>query len=253
MDGGSSSIPAPRSTPVWVKEIFDKLVVVDKKRPELPFLRGSQPPWVERIMMDMMNPFFSKAKIERGMILTPQALGEIIGKQGVLWLSVEQLLHEIRKDREKYFELRTNLERQTTPEQFKQLGEYWRVVVEEWRPGFRAFVKEATGRLLEEEMEDWVAFCEGLSKSEAKIPVDPESKDFPRTTTRIYFIMMVNWRVIGGLRSVRELHEWLRRVCGSQVIGELKRVEKMCQRIGLSFGKPGRPRKSEIQTEPPAG
>lgn len=62
--------------------------------------------------------------------------------------------------------------------------------------------------------------------------------------TEIYLVMLHFWRRVDGMKSVHELHQWLIRVFGSQRIGDLKRIEKICQRIGLSYRKPGRPRKA---------
>lgn len=227
----------------WVRDLLEKLIIVDQKRPEFPFLQGDPPLWVKKVCMDFFTPSFVKTKLNWEMIVTPQVLGEIIGNQSVIWLGVEQILFEIRKKPEKYHQIAEDLKRQTTPEQFNQLNDLWRQLIDQWRPAFRGFLKELAAKLLELEMEQWLAFGEGASQMAKKLPDDPESKDFPRTTTRIYFIMMVCWRAIEKFQTVHEFHEWLRKACGSQIVGDQKRVEKMCQRIGLSFGKPGRPKK----------
>jgi hypothetical protein len=55
--------------------------------------------------------------------------------------------------------------------------------------------------------------------------------------------MLLCWQLIERMDSVRQLHEVLVKVIGARKIGEQKRIEKICQRIGLSFRKPGRPKK----------
>jgi hypothetical protein len=67
--------------------------------------------------------------------------------------------------------------------------------------------------------------------------------DIERTNTRIYMLLLVAWESVENLGSVRALHMALCRVFGNHMVGQLKRVEKMCQRLGLSFGPRGRPRK----------
>ena len=59
----------------------------------------------------------------------------------------------------------------------------------------------------------------------------------------IYVFMLIFWKAIDRLNSVRDLHELLVKVFGAGRIGDQKRIEKICQRIGLSFRKAGRPRK----------
>ena len=53
---------------------------------------------------------------------------------------------------------------------------------------------------------------------------------------------MVYHPFIERLGSVSALHTWLRKVMGEYRTGDLKRIEKICQRIGLHFRKPGRPK-----------
>jgi hypothetical protein len=62
-------------------------------------------------------------------------------------------------------------------------------------------------------------------------------------TFEIYVFMLIFWQAIDRLDSVRQLHELLVKVFGATRIGDQKRIEKICQRIGLSFRKVGRPKK----------
>ncbi len=55
--------------------------------------------------------------------------------------------------------------------------------------------------------------------------------------------MLMFWRAIERMDSVRQFHEVLLKVFGASRIGDQKRVEKICQRMGLSFRKVGRPKK----------
>lgn len=64
--------------------------------------------------------------------------------------------------------------------------------------------------------------------------------------TDIYFALMIWWRFVPRLGSVAALHKWLSRVLTPAKVGELKRVEKLTQRLGLRFRSRGRPKK--IQT-----
>jgi hypothetical protein len=68
--------------------------------------------------------------------------------------------------------------------------------------------------------------------------------------TDIYFAMMIWWRYVARLNSVAELHLWLSRVLTPAKVGELKRVEKISQRIGLRFRQRGRPKKIQTQMVP---
>lgn len=63
-------------------------------------------------------------------------------------------------------------------------------------------------------------------------------------STDILFLLGMFWRVVVRFRSVTDLHLWLTRLLGPQKVGDKKRVEKICERVGLSFRKRGRPRKN---------
>jgi hypothetical protein len=61
--------------------------------------------------------------------------------------------------------------------------------------------------------------------------------------TAIYLLLMLNWREMFKVESVTQLHRWLTLLFGRNRIGEKKRIEQLCARIGLRFRKVGRPKK----------
>lgn len=62
--------------------------------------------------------------------------------------------------------------------------------------------------------------------------------------TDLYLTMLMWWRFVARFHSVTELHLWLTRVLGSQRVGDKKRIEKICERIGLTLRERGRPREN---------
>lgn len=67
--------------------------------------------------------------------------------------------------------------------------------------------------------------------------------------TEIYLLLVMFWRIVVRFESVTQLHLWLGRFLGPRV-GEKKRVEKICERIGLSLTTRGRPRKNPTPALP---
>lgn len=63
----------------------------------------------------------------------------------------------------------------------------------------------------------------------------------------VYRALLENWREVAALRSVTELHQWLRMRVPSQANTpeRLARLQKLCQRVGLRFRERGRPRKKK--------
>ena len=89
-------------------------------------------------------------------------------------------------------------------------------------------------------------FLLGFSDAFSRKPRTFKLGNTGNTTAEIYVFMLSFWQAIENLDSVRQLHEVLVKVFGASRIGEQKRIEKICQRMGLIFRKRGRPKK--IQT-----
>lgn len=62
--------------------------------------------------------------------------------------------------------------------------------------------------------------------------------------TDLYLTLLMWWRFVARFQSVTELHLWLTRVLGRQRVGDKKRIEKICERIGLTLRERGRPREN---------
>jgi hypothetical protein len=62
--------------------------------------------------------------------------------------------------------------------------------------------------------------------------------------TQVYLQLVIFWRFVVRFPSVSQLHEWLVHSQGASLIGDKKRIEKICQRIGLKLSEPGRPTKN---------
>jgi hypothetical protein len=76
------------------------------------------------------------------------------------------------------------------------------------------------------------------------------STDRSDLASEIYFALVSWWRFVVRFKSLTELHEWLTKILGEQKVGDRKRVEKICERIGLKFRKRGRPRNPTRLTLP---
>ncbi|WP_404422014.1 hypothetical protein [Nibricoccus sp. IMCC34717] len=74
---------------------------------------------------------------------------------------------------------------------------------------------------------------------------DQSPNDRSDEATKVHLYLALSWVVVSKMKSVTDLHHFLCSVMGAQVVGEKKRVEKICERIGLNFRPPGRPKKSD--------
>ena len=76
--------------------------------------------------------------------------------------------------------------------------------------------------------EDMTEFLLAFSKGFASKPKTLSIANIGNPTFEIYVFMLMYWRIVGALKSVRELHDVLVKVFGAHRIGELKRIEKIC-------------------------
>jgi RNA-binding protein YlmH len=90
-----------------------------------------------------------------------------------------------------------------------------------------------------------VAFFNGYNRALQKRMYCGRSPIFFETTaTRLYVILVLLAPKMHHVKSVAMLHRILCKALGDRVVGDIKRLEKLCQRIGLTFRKAGRPPKS---------
>jgi hypothetical protein len=115
-----------------------------------------------------------------------------------------------------------------------------------WYEALQRLAGRALKSCVYQSYKDMSAFLLAFGKAFSRKPKTVSGfEDFGKTTFRIYHFMLWNWRAIAGLGSVRELHELLRKAIGEYKAGDLKRIEKICQRSGLHLRKPGRPKASK--------
>lgn len=88
-------------------------------------------------------------------------------------------------------------------------------------------------------------FLEGLAKASKEPWLNPTHSPAD-TAFPIYATLLYYEDEIEKCGSVPDLHRWLCDLCGERQIGDIKRLEKLCQRIGLKFRGRGRPRKPKV-------
>ena len=186
---------------------------------------------------------FPVAKLKEELKLTPRRLAAIIGHQCAIGV---WLMEWLEKEVQKPHEVDTS---KLTPEQLKKGEEFLTKLTDDWHPALRRLAKTALCSCVDQPYGDMKEFLLAFSAAYAQKPIGPGLGSFGSSAIEIYNFMLFYWRIIDRLNSVHHLHEVLVKVFGPYRTGDLKRTEKICQRIGLHYRKPGRPKKIEtIQT-----
>lgn len=87
-------------------------------------------------------------------------------------------------------------------------------------------------------------FYKGLSRGLQGVRDENGNYLRERDNTRLLITIWVNWPSVKQLKSRSQLYNWLCFIHGRQVVGEYKRIEKICERYSITFRKPGRPKKN---------
>ena len=86
-------------------------------------------------------------------------------------------------------------------------------------------------------------FLTGFAKGFATKPADLRASNLVRSTTPIYLLFLQGWRSVSKFERIEDFHAALCRHLGSNNVGKIPRIAKLCQRIGLRFRSRGRPPK----------
>jgi len=223
---------------------FRRLEGLAPVRNMLPGENG--PTWLGNVQSEYVRATHPAADLVGAKELTPARLGGLLGHQcaNAVWMMevFAKMIHQAEQTEE------SNLPALAAAD-LDKANETWRKF-NEWYTALRHLAGRVLKSVVYQSYEDMSAFLLAYSNAFNRKPkVTAGLGDFGNTTFAIYHFMLINWRVVDRLDSVSSLHELLRKHIGEYRTGDLKRVEKICQRIGLHYRKPGRPKRPRnIQT-----
>lgn len=228
----------------WLRQTAEEYIKLESSLPIKDLSSDEKcPSWVEYLEREMGATMFPVAKLKEESKLSVRSLAAIIGHQCALglWL-IDWLQTELKKpqlvDKAK-----------PTPEQIEKTEEFLNKLTNCWYPALRELAKKALSSCMDQPYDDAKEFLSAYAAAFAQKPSGLGTGNMGSSAFNIYNFMLIHWRAIERLNSVHHLHEVLVKVFGPFRTGDLKRIEKICQRIGLHYRKSGRPQKNEtIQT-----
>lgn len=225
----------------WLSRLRDEFVNLEPLLSVPNFLPDDGlPTWVQNIEREIAAAMFPVVKVKKTTKLTPKGMGAMIGHTcgyGV-WLVeiVETIPNEIEDE---------NLASKFTPEQLARGEKLLLSIFNDWYPALRRFAKRALCSAVDQNYEDMSEFLLAYSQAFSRKPKTRNANEIGNSATEIYFRMIAQWRFVNAMNSVHELHQWLVKYFGPYRVGDLKRIEKICQRIQLNYRRPGRPKRSK--------
>jgi len=223
----------------WLNRLAGELLKLDELFPqELGVGRlpdEACPAWEEKVSGEIARILMPGAELKGTIRFTPKQMGAILGHQcanGVWMVEVLASLAAAALNTTQMPESGADTERENAfSEQFTA-----------WYSGLRRLAKRSLCSCVDQPYEDMTNFLGGFAAGFSRKPRTLGIGQFGSTNFEIYVLLLMYHPFIEQLGSVSALHAWLRRVMGEYRTGDLKRIEKICQRIDLRFRKPGRPK-----------
>jgi hypothetical protein len=215
----------------WLIEIVTLLELAERFMPEPYWLQGDFPPWVQTVAREVAKSYFPVAKLKAGKAWEPGEVGAMVGHQVAYWQWTCELL-SAKSENEPDLD---TLKKVFGDDIEERAVKFISTLAEDTIPAFMAALKFALSRACDQ---DYHVMCRFFGAFGRAIHRKPSSiNDIGRTTFLIYLILLMSWRTVENLGSIPNLHRTLKKCIylKPDVVGDIKRVEKMCERIGLSY------------------
>ena len=219
-------------TPEWLRRIVARMEAVENLQPEPYWMSGEFPPWVQHIARELAKTLFSVAKLSPDRAWHPGEVGAILGHQFAYWHYFFERMEAGARGPEPSPD---DLQKVFGPGVEERAIKHAELLFGKILPAFDKALKFAFCIATDQDYDSASSFFAAYGRAVLRKPAN--AGDIGRTNSTIYLVMLMSWRRVEELGSIPELH---RRLCrcaylGSRVVGDIKRVEKMCARIGLSY------------------
>jgi hypothetical protein len=219
------------STPEWLQRIVDRFSSVEDIFPDMEFMRGDWPAWTQNVARELVKGLYPTAHIKVGRRWEIGEVGALVGQDIAYLDSFAKAMESQQSVDVKWDQLR-----KVFGDDIEQRAEdFARKMIDEYFPAFTSAVQFSLTLAAEQDYVALKRFFKAFTRALERRPVTVG--DVGRTNTRLYWVLLLSWRRVEELGSIPELH---RRLCrtvflGPHLVGDLKRVEKICERVGLSY------------------
>jgi hypothetical protein len=209
----------------------------------------TEPAWISKVIAELVQQAMPAFRMRKAGRVTPRVAGLCLGQLSANLFVFSGLM---KRSMENVSALKT-LENHNTPAVQSALGatEALKQSLAASMPLLENFDRIAVGAfqsaLAQPSHAEAAEFFQGFAQGMSKPGLTNTFRLVGATTaTLIYLKLLVERRTVERFHSVRELRDFLlQQGLSEQVLGEPKRLEKLCERIKLSFTKRGRPKKTE--------
>ena len=238
----------------WLRQVFTQYDAIEKRQPKTFHSIGEDwPDWVVKLWPILFGMSHPGLKVKSAGKWTARDLGQFLGRQSALERLVwDEVPLSSRVEQEKELWIDSFADTFRTNTKLANSAEQAAIGMKKWRAVFKEFMDETLASARNRPYPESSAFLEAFGKANVIKPDDLATERRMGVGERIAYVMILFWRDISKFESVAQLHQFLSAAGKPMgIVITLKRVEKLCYRIGLKFKGRGRP-KGKIQTNSPA-
>jgi hypothetical protein len=227
-----------RRRKAWAESLLVEMERISGYLPPFGAMDEKTPSWVQAVEKQFALVMLPAAKLKKGQDITPKRLGAVVGHQCAIavwmmeWFNAEEKQKELEK---------IKVDKPVEDDSTAQYD------FEKWYLGMVRLAKKALCSSVNQTYDDMSDFLIGYAEGFRRKPRTLQIGDIGNTTFEIYVFMLMYWQLIETFSSVAHFHLVLVKMFGVQRVGDLKRVEKICERVGLTFREPGRPRTKKLK------
>jgi hypothetical protein len=237
----------------WCKRIIDELDPSDEIIAKSGFDPSKESEWVQKIYVELGQQAMPAFCVRRPKGYTPQEVGRCLGQQCANFYALGEMIDTPTPEKieqsvkvlEKYEANRNVPGVESFFKAVEPIGallsglmEYFPIFEKGLHNAFKAALDQPT-------REDAAEFFRGFAKGISKPGVSKRGLAGHTTATLIYEKLFVHRREVEQVENYPALKEFLiKNGVPESVVGTVRRLQKLCERVGLHLAKPGRPRKS---------
>lgn len=216
----------------WLVQLFDEYGKVQRLLPLYLLPSGIKyPEWLENVEREISLVLFPATSLKEAQVVTPSGIGAIMGQGCANGRWLMEWFDSAKQGALGEPETASDEAGSANDAELKYSVAVWCEVTSRC-------AKSALCSCVDQPYEDMRDFLLGFAKGFALKPATSSRDKRGTASLGIYLFLIVHWRLIERMSSIRELHESLKKALGDSQVGDQKRIGKICQRIGLSFSTP---------------
>lgn len=224
----------------WVQQTLQKFSALDDGLPD-PLAKAPEwPDWVYELLLRLMCFSHPGTKLKNQKNWKAKDLGRFLGRQYAGEFLIQgkvPVTQQVVRDANRFAEWSDDFIKKRDPNfnhaEFDQQSKERDKI---WHPRFRRFIQETLVSACERPFIETCDFFAAYGKAMVMKPNEFETERTLGVGDKLCWVMIISWPQIARLQSVAQLHQIFEKALKPKgIIVKYKRIEKLCQRIGLKF------------------